>query len=189
MKVMKRRFAILLLLAVSGAAQTKIPAGPGKLSQGLDTWITNTETHLIQVAEAMPEDRYGFAPRNGEFEGVRTFAQQLKHLAANNYAMAALITGQTPTAEMKNETGPEAVQTKGAILDYLKGSFASLHRAVATIDEGNLIEPLNTGSAWQDTRLQLVIDAIAHSFDHYGQLVEYLRMNGVVPPASRPKQP
>jgi ABC-type uncharacterized transport system YnjBCD ATPase subunit len=74
-------------------------------------------------------------------------------------------------------------------MDYLRGSFAALHRAVATIDQGNAVEPIRTPSAWQTTRLSFAVDAVAHSFDHYGQLVEYLRMNGIVPPASRPRTP
>jgi hypothetical protein len=137
----------------------------------------------------MPEDKYSFAPApaSGEFKSVRTFAQQLKHLAANNYWMAALILGDKTTADMYNETGPDSVRTKTEIIEYLRGSFSALHRAVATIDPGNVVEPTRTSSAWQNTRLSFAIDAVAHSFDHDGQLVEYLRMNGIVPPDSRPR--
>ncbi len=181
-------FTFLCLLARGdGQAQARL-AAPDTISQALDSWVINTEDHLVALAEAMPEDKYAFAPTNGEFKGVRTFAQQIKHLAANNYAMAALIRGEKPTREMQEEIGPETVKTKEEIVAYLKGSFVQLHRAVATIDERNLMEPLHTGFTWQNTRPQLVIDAVAHSFDHYGQLVEYLRMNGIVPPDSRPKE-
>ena len=71
-------------------------------------------------------------------------------------------------------------------MEYLRGSFAILHRAVATVDERNLTSPIDglTGT-WQRTRLGLLVDAFAHSSDHYGQMVEYLRANGIVPPASR----
>jgi hypothetical protein len=70
-------------------------------------------------------------------------------------------------------------------MDYLKGSFEALHRAVAAVNERNLLEPLLVSPRRQNTRLQLAIDAVTHSYDHYGQMVEYLRMNGIVPPASR----
>ena len=187
--VKKRILTIFLCLIACGAAQEPAqPVAPTTISQALDSWVIDTENHIVPVAEVMPEDKYAFAPANGEFKGVRTFAQQVKHLAANNYAMAALIRGDKPTREMQAETGPETVKTKAEIIVYLKGSFEQLHRAVATIDEKNLMESLNTGLTWQNTRSQLVIDAVAHSFDHYGQLVEYLRMNGIVPPASRPKE-
>jgi hypothetical protein len=159
--------------------------------EALDSWITNAETHVTQVAEAMPEGKYSFAPAEttGEFKGVRTFAQQVKHLAANNYWMAALILGNKASAEIYNETGPDSVRTKAEILEYLKGSFDALHKAVATIDGNNVAEPVASAISWQKTRLSFAVDAVAHSFDHFGQLVEYLRMNGIVPPDNRPKKP
>jgi uncharacterized damage-inducible protein DinB len=134
----------------------------------------------------MPEEKYSFAPTHGEFTGVRTFAQQVKHLAANNYRMAAYILSQTPTPEQESETGPDAVQSKAQIMDYVKGSFAALHRAMAAINDADLLEAMSAcPSPKQTTRLQLAEDVVAHSYDHYGQMVEYLRMNGIVPPASR----
>ncbi len=183
---MKIVFRILfcLLLAVTShvaLAQTRLT-----VSQALDFWITTTETDVVSAAEAMPEDKYSFAPTQGEFTGVRTFAQQIKHLAANNYRMAAYILGQTPTPDQKSETGPDTVQSKAQITDYLKGSFVALHRAMAAINEKNLLEPMAVfPSPLQKTRLQLAEDVVAHSFNHYGQMVEYLRMNGIIPPASR----
>jgi len=75
------------------------------------------------------------------------------------------------------------------VMEYLKGSFAALHKAVATINQNNAVEQVKSPSSWQKTRLSFAIDAVAHCFDHYGQLVEYLRMNGIVPPASRPRKP
>jgi uncharacterized damage-inducible protein DinB len=161
------------------------------IAEALDSWITTAERHVVPVADAMPEDRYSFAPHQncGEFIGVRTFAQQLKHLAANNYGITALILGQKRTPDMANETGPDSVRTKAEIMEYVKGSFVALHKAVATIDEKNVVQPTASPSQWQKTRFSLAIDAVAHSFNHYGQLVEYLRMNSVVPPDSRPQKP
>ena len=121
---------------------------------------------------------------------VHTVSQALdfwiKHLAANNYRMAAYILNETPTPDQMSETGPDTVRSKAQVMEYVKGSFAVLHRAVASINEGNMLEPLaSTPSFGQKTRLQLAIDVVAHSSNHYGQMVEYLRMNGIVPPASR----
>jgi uncharacterized damage-inducible protein DinB len=183
--------ALMFLLAGSSAAHTKAskPLPQGTIAEALDSWITTAEQHVVPVAEAMPEDRYSFAPdqKCGEFKGVRTFTQQLKHLAANNYGIAALILGQKRTADMTNETGPDSVRSKAEVMAYVKGSFTALHKAVATIDEKNVVQPAASPSQWQKTRLSFAMDAVAHSFDHYGQLVEYLRMNTVVPPASRPQ--
>jgi hypothetical protein len=189
MKNMKWISLLLLILSHEAPAQMNNPSqSPTQLttSQVIDAWITNTETHLVPVADAMPEEKYSFAPRNGEFRNVRTFAEQLKHLAANNYRQAAVILGEKPTADQINEQGPDSVKTKAEIVDYLKGSFASLHKAVAMINEKNQVEPIaGTSGTWPRARLGLAIDAVAHSFDHYGQLVEYLRMNGIIPPDSR----
>jgi len=156
------------------------------VSQSLDFWISNTEREVVSAADAMPEEKYSFAPTAGEFKDVRTFAQQVKHLAANNYRMAANMSGQRPTPDQESETGPESVISKAQIMEYLKGSFAALHHAVAMVNKENMLEALGSRRPpRQNNRLQFAMDAVAHSYDHYGQMVEYLRMNGIVPPASR----
>jgi hypothetical protein len=151
-------------------------------------WVTNTEKEVVSAADAMPGDKYSFAPTAGEFAGARTFAQQIKHLAANNYRMAAWMLHQDATPDQEAETGPDAVRSKVQIMEYLEGSFAALHKAVAGITAHNAVAPAwpeRLGTAKQNTRVQFAVDAVAHSYDHYGQMIEYLRMNGIVPPASR----
>ena len=177
---------IVAVAPMTAGAQTPTGNRPA-ISQALDSWITNTEHHVLTLLDAMPADRYAFAPprTGGEFAGVRTFAEQAKHLGANNYWMAARIGQRQPTADEAAETGPDSVRTKAQIMTYVAGSFAALHAAVATIDPTNVAAPMPS-SSWQRTRLSFAIDAVAHSFDHYGQLVEYLRMNGIIPPDSRP---
>jgi hypothetical protein len=153
------------------AAELPMPPAPhNALAETADLWVTRVEQEVVPSAEAMPEDKYTFAPTGGRFEGVRTFAGQVKHLAAANFQLAARVLGEKPPAGTQNETAPDSVRTKPEIMKYLKDSFAMLHKAAAAVDDGN-ISP--------------VIDAIAHSSNHYGQMVEYLRMNGIVPPASR----
>ncbi len=169
---------------VSAPAQTDTT-----MSQALDFWISNTEKEVVGAADAMPEAKYSFAPTAGEFTGVRTFAEQVKHLAANNYRMASRILGQPATPDQEAETGPDDVRSKAQIMEYVKGSFTALHRATDTITAENALSPVfaaRGGTAHQNTRVQFAVDAVAHSYDHYGQMVEYLRMNGIVPPASRP---
>jgi uncharacterized damage-inducible protein DinB len=176
-------FCLLVFTTHIALAQTRLP-----ISQALDTWITNAEKDVVSAADAMPEDKYSFAPTAGRFSGVRTFGQQVKHLAANNYRMAARILGQTPTPDQEFETGPETVQSKEQVMGYVKGSFTALHQAVASTNADNALSPViptRVGTARQNTRLEFAVDAVAHSYDHYGQMVEYLRMNGIVPPASR----
>jgi hypothetical protein len=171
------------------ATKDSVQASTGiTIGQALDFWISNTEKDVVSAADAMPEEKYPIRPTEGEFVGVRTFAQQVKHLAANNYRMAARVLGQPATADQEAETGPDNVQSKVQIMDYLRGSFSALHQSVATITLGNALSPVfpkRVETARQNTRIHFAVDAVAHSYDHYGQMVEYLRMNGIVPPASR----
>ena len=166
------------------------PSAPTEatISQALDFWISNTEKEVVSAAGAMPEEKYSFAPTGGEFTGVRTFGEQVKHLAASNYRMAGRMLGQAVLPDQEAETGPDYVRSKAQIMEYLKGSFAALHQAVATISAENALTAVlstRVGTGQQNTRIQFAVDAVAHSYDHYGQIVEYLRMNGIVPPASR----
>jgi len=186
-----KRIAILfcaVMLAGSALAQ----GNKGKkeehrtVQQVLDRSVGNFEREFVSAADAMPADKFGFAPTNGEFKGVRTFAQQIKHVAAVNYMYGAAILGEKPPADVNDEEGPESVTAKADVLKYLKDSFAYVHKAIATINEQNLVEPLKSpfGEA-PITRLGVATSVAAHGFDHYGQMVEYLRMNGIIPPASR----
>ena len=174
---------LILILAPSAVAQKQTPPESKTVSQVLEFWISDTERLVVPAAEAMPEAKYSFAPANGEFRGVRTFAEQVKHLAAANYQLGAGALSEDPPAGTQNESAPASIQTKAEIMEYLKGSFACLHRAAAAINEKNMSEPIAAKGG--RIRMWFLIDAVAHSSNHYGQMVEYLRMNGVVPPASR----
>jgi uncharacterized damage-inducible protein DinB len=191
---------VLLLLLTSGniLAQIGQQRVDAKETAGLDAEREKhalqvlaklTEKVIVSAADAMPADKYGFAPADGEFKGVRTFGQQVKHLAATNHILAAAALGEEPPTGAGDELGPETVRTKAEILDYLNGSFEHLAKAIEAIGQkaapvrSSPISPLKSTEA---TRLALVVESLVHAFDHYGQMVEYLRMNGVVPPASRP---
>jgi hypothetical protein len=170
------------------AAQTNRASELSADERALEILFKVVEKNVVGAAEAMPADKYQFAPTEGEFKGVRTFGQQVKHAAATNYILAAAALGEKPPPDAGDETGPESVRTKAEIIEYLKGSFEYLHRAAVTIDEKGIavgsspISPLHAGTA---TRMGLTVEALIHAYDHYGQMVEYLRMNGIVPPASR----
>lgn len=188
---MKRLLTIevccLLFLSIAATAQAAKPNDEHRsVAQVLDSTASNMEREFVSAAEAMPEDKYGFAPASGEFKGVRTFAQQVKHVAAVNYILGASILQEKPPAEVGGESGPESITTKADILKYLKASFEYAHKAIRTIDEKNFLEPMK----WpfgdrSSSRLELGSVVTSHGFDHYGQIVMYLRSNGIVPPASR----
>ena len=174
-------------LTITAAAQAAAPKEERRtVTVVLDHTASNLEAEFVPAAEAMPEEKFGFAPANGEFKGVRTFAQQIKHVAAVNYELAAAILEEKPPADIGDESGPASVTTKADVLKYLKDSFAYVHKAMGTINEKNLVEtvksPFGEGKV---SRLGLAAAIGSHGFDHYGQMVVYLRMNGIVPPASR----
>ena len=148
------------------------------------------EQEVVSAAEAMPEDKYSFAPTNGEFKGVRTFAEQVKHIGFANHLYFGPLMGETIDTNSieENLNGPAALKTKAEIVQYLKDSFALGHRAISGITSENEVTPLpKPVTPFLSTRLAIAIIGSFHPKDHYGQMVEYLRMNGIVPPASRPQ--
>jgi uncharacterized damage-inducible protein DinB len=157
--------------------------------RALQSLLKLAEKVIIPAVDAMPADKFGFAPTDGEFKGVRTFGQIVKHLSATNHILAAAAMGEEPPADAGDEVGPEAVRTKAEILNYLNGSFAHLSKAIEAIGQTNASvnpSPISPLKKDEVTRSALVVESLMHACDHYGQIVEYLRMNGVVPPASRP---
>jgi hypothetical protein len=185
----RRMAAVGALLSLGGlslcAAGNPEISPVGKL---LNHELTMLERDFVPLAEAMPADKYDFAPTDGEFKGVRTFAQQISHTAANIYrASAAVLEDKNPPDLGQGEYGPATLKGKESLLAYLKGAFAYAHKAMATLTAANLTDDVQ--AAWgKAPRLFMADLAIWHSYDHYGQLVVYLRMNGIVPPASRPKK-
>jgi len=155
-------------------------------SQVLDGTVKIIESEFVPAAEAMPEDKYDFAPSNGEFKGVRTFSQQIKHVAAVNYIIAAAILGEKSPVDTGGESGPDNIKSKADIVKFAKDSYAYAHKAVASItDETALSEVKSPFGDNKLTKMGLATFFAWHGFDHYGQMAVYLRMNGIVPPASR----
>jgi uncharacterized damage-inducible protein DinB len=142
------------------------------------------EGQLLGVAEAMPESKYSFIPASGNFEGVRSFAEQIKHVACGQFAFFNEIEGKTPPPECE-KGGPSKASTKAELIQYLRDSFDYGNRVLATIDAKNQLDRVEGRYAGPTTRLGMGVIAVWHITDHYGQLVEYLRMNGIVPPATQ----
>jgi uncharacterized damage-inducible protein DinB len=134
----------------------------------------------------MPADKYDFAPTQGDFKGVRNFGAEVKHMAVANYALGAGILGEKPPINLTAPDGPPEVKTKADIMKFLNDSSAYAHKALNSITDANVLEPIKSpfGSN-MTTRLALATSMISHPFDHYGQMVVYLRMNNIIPPASR----
>jgi len=196
-------FAVLNL-AVAAMAQSKpaasptpapqaaaTPQAPPTIGAAVDSQVGIIEREIVSAAEAMPEDKFNFAPGSlnipgSDYKGVRTFAQQVKHVATVNFILWAALVGEKPPLDVNNGEGPASMTSKADIVKYLKDSYAMGHRAAKSLTAENSVEVLPSPFGPRPIpRLFFGTFGVAHGFDHYGQIVEYLRMNGIIPPASR----
>jgi len=171
-------------MAGGAAAMTTTQMDPAK---ALDKMLSGMESEFVGVAEAMPADKYNFAPSadyfkpgaTTDFKDVRTFAQQIAHVTQANYHYFGSFAPTQPTVDVKAIAN---LTSKDDLVKALKDSFAYGHAAIASITPQNAFQVINPKNPV--TPATQAAGAVAHAFDHYGQLVEYLRMNGIVPPAS-----
>ena len=174
--------AFLLSTSIASVGQQR-PAQPKNIPDSINFIWKIIERDFTSLAEAMPEDKWSFKPTQGEFKDARTFGEQVKHVACANEAWAKKIAGEKPPAHC-DLGGPNPAKSKTEILAYLRDSFALADKAIDDTGAENLLHP-TPGPYWGANRLSALTAMIWHISDHYGQLVVYLRMNGVVPPASR----
>ena len=175
--------------AAPSATPAQQPQAQATIASTVDRSVSNIEKLVTDAAEAMPEEKFNFSPESlnipgDEYKGVRTFAVQVKHVAASNYFIWSPLTGDKVPENIKDGNGPAELKSKADILKFLKDSFALGHKAAATLTAENMLQTVGN---YKSTRLHLATFGVAHAYDHYGQMVEYLRMNGIVPPASRGK--
>ena len=171
-----------------GATGQSPKIAPGTLiepTKTFDAMLTGFEREFTGAAKAMPAESYSFAPTSATFgasqktdyKGVKTFAQEVTHVTQANYYYGKAFSSLKVDADLKKV---DALTNKDEILAALAASFVYLHQAMATLTAKNAFESINES----ETRATLAGGVVAHGFDHYGQMVEYLRMNGIVPPAS-----
>ena len=199
MRISNWAVAGLLTMALANASaqvrdyqDTYTPSEAGKPmapAKALDVMLSQLETQVLAVAQAMPAEKYGFAPTAGTFAAgsparygtVRTFAGQLTHIAGANYNFYSKLTGVAPPPAVKQV---RELKTKDEILAALSQSFAYAHAQIKTLTPDNAFIGIDGADGFH-TPVTVAAFAVAHGYDHYGQLVEYLRMNGVVPPGSK----
>jgi len=194
-----RIFCLLALtcFATAAFAQAATPnaqakkTAPPTIASAIDQQVSIIEREFVGAAEAMPDDKFNFTPialniPGSEYKTVKTFAEEVRHVAATNYLLWGAITGDKSPIPFTEDNGPSSLKTKAEIIKYLKDSFALGHKAAQSITAENAaaLVPSPFGQG-QTTKLFCATFSVAHAFDHYGQMVEYLRMNGIIPPASR----
>ena len=177
-------------MGASDTAQAPAAGSVATPAAAFDSQLTLIEKSMMGAVKAMPADKFSFAPSQAvfapgqktEFAKVRTFAQQATHVAEANYFFYNIVSGQKPDVDTKNI---EKLTSKDDVVAALAGSFAFAHKAIATLTAANAFEVIKSPEPGFQTRATLASFGISHCWDHYGQLVVYLRMNGLVPPASQ----
>lgn len=159
--------------------------------------LDSQEYELRSAAEFTPAEKYDYRPRPGDYSGVnpgfgpkdlRTFGEQIKHVACANFAFSAELDGKTPPPAC-DTGGPSPAKTRDELVAYLRDSFKALRKSFGAITQKNMFDPIEGPYAGPNTRLGIANVVVWHCADHYGQLVLYMRLNGIVPPASRPNPP
>jgi len=177
-------FALLCLLSLAPAASPQKEEIPKTIAASMAWTMDFAEKAFYSVAEAMPEDKYSYIPTAGNFEGVRSFGEQIKHVACAQFGFFNEIEGKTPP-DACERGGPSTAKTKAELLKYLQDSFDYGNKVLATITAQNANDRVEGRYAGPNSKLGLASTAIWHLTDHYGQLVVYLRLNGIVPPVTQ----
>ena len=177
-----------LLISTLALAGTCFGQSPVSFSKAIERQFSKIESDIVTTAEAMPESTFYFTPeslqlKNSNFKGVRTFAGQIMHLATDNILIWSAITEDSVRADITDVNGPKAIQSKAAVIEYLKSSFAVGRKAIATLTEKNAMDLIDFRYR-KLPRLDLAFYALTHANEHYGQMAVYLRMCGIVPPAT-----
>jgi len=181
--VVTMSLALLTTVALAQQNAPATPSAPPTVAAVLDRQLSLLEKEMVPMGTDMPDSKFNFVPSDGgDFKGVRGFGDQLKHAATVNYRISGAILKEKPPMP----ADVASLKSKDEIVKFLQDSFAYAHKAFATITDKNLVEeiPALSGNG-TTTRLWLATLLIGHDRDHYGQLVVYLRMNGIIPPASR----
>lgn len=197
---MKRKLAVMVVLIVlslscfaqskKGATATKprqqsfVGEVPKTIAESVGETLRFVEGEFLGVAEAMPEEKYGYIPTNGKFDDARSFGEQVKHVACAQFAFFNEFEGKEPPL-LCEKGGPSKAQTKAELIAYLKESFDYSNRVLAGLNERNALERVEGRYGGPNTKLGISVLSVWHITDHYGQLVEYLRMNGTVPPMTQ----
>ncbi|MBZ5492428.1 MAG: DinB family protein [Acidobacteriia bacterium] len=181
------RMECLMLLDCTALVfgQVRKSTPPISVEEVFNRSVDGSERATLALAEKMPDCRYNFVPTRGEFKGVRTFAKLATHIAVANYQMgAALLRETVPIEPGPHNNGPDSLRSKADVVQFLRESFVYLHKAMATVNEHNLMGVVELPGGGRAPRLSIVTAAIAHPWDIYGQMIEYLRMNGIDPERS-----
>jgi uncharacterized damage-inducible protein DinB len=177
---MMRAIPLLTLAAVLAAAvpHASAPASPSAIQNDKAIWAS-TITYITAAAEQMPESSYAYRP----VASVRTFGELIAHIAGSQHMFCAAATGDKATAEDDIEKN---VHAKAALIAALKESTTYCQKAYSMSDADAMKRPVELFGMKQNG-MWTVLENTAHDSEHYGNIVTYMRMLGMVPPSSQPQ--
>ena len=179
-------FGLLAWLVIPVSAQTVQPPAANPLSTWLRGAYTNNRNTILRTAERMPEENYGMRP--GEQQEVRTFGQQVGHVANYNFLWCSQAKGEkNPNAG----TNLEKLTTKAEFIKAVTDAFTYCEGVYSALTDASGTEMIDitqeSGRQTRNLRMALLILNYGHNNEIYGSMVSYLRMKNIVPPASEPR--
>jgi uncharacterized damage-inducible protein DinB len=175
---MNRLFAFAMTLVMAGGGTPK-PPEDNPLSAEVRRDYQTVRDYFIRAAEKMPEADYGFKPS----PDVRTFGQQVAHVADDQYNLCAPAKGETRNAAYQQIE--HTLSTKADLVAALRAAFAYCDGAYDALTDAGGTAMVGAGKA--RTRFGMLNWNLWHTWEHYGNVVVYLRMKGLVPPSSEPR--
>src|SRR5246127_3646093 len=154
---------------------------PKSMAESVSGTLQFAEGNFIALAEAMPEEKYSYVPAVGKFDGVRSFGEQVKHVACAQFAFFNEFEGKKPPDDCE-KGGHDPAKTKAELIKYRKDSFDYSNRVLATLTANNALDRVEGRYAGPNTKLGISVIAVWHITDHYGPLVAYMRLNAIVQP-------
>ncbi len=171
------RWPVIFLLAASGAwAQT---GSSNPMVASSKVFYSNAKQDILRSAEKMPDDKYAFKP----IDTVRSYGQVLAHVADGQYEFCGAAAGN------HDEKGVEqTAKTKADIIAALKTAFAYCDAIYAGMTDAKAMEMIPAFGGMKASRLSMLDFNVAHTMEHYGNLVTYMRIQGIVPPSSEARK-
>jgi uncharacterized damage-inducible protein DinB len=175
------RLVSIAVLAYAVSVNAQAPANP--ISDGIRSGWNTAKRNMLGSAKVMPQDKYGFKP----VDTVRTFGQMLAHVAGANFVFCSAARGEkSPHAEEEFE---KSATTPAAIVKALQDSVAYCDAAYTALTDARAAEMVNAPFGdGKEARATVLMGNTGHNNEHYGNLVTYLRINGLVPPSSAPSR-
>ena len=167
------RWSILLLIAAGSACAQTAATNPVLASS--NSFYTMVKQNILRSADKMPEDKYAFKPT----DSVRTYGQLLAHVADGQYEFCGGALGKRDEKDVEH-----TAKTKAEIVSALKTAFAYCDSVYAQMNDAKALELMPGFGGQKITRLSLLDFNVAHTMEHYGNLVTYMRIEGIVPPSS-----